>query len=110
MTTAIWLAIAATGARAQNGRDPSDGVAGSPDGTLVRSIDDAVLSGRFAKAAALIARSANSGNAEAQYQLGSLYRSGRGVPVDERLALNGHADVVTRLLDRGADVAATASG
>ena len=45
-----------------------------------------MLTGQYAQAAALLGRMANSGNAEAQYQLASLYRSGRGVPLDEALA------------------------
>jgi TPR repeat protein len=55
-------------------------------GAIDRAVDSAIRSGQYAQAAALLARMANSGNAEAQYQLASLYRSGRGVPLDETLA------------------------
>ena len=55
-------------------------------GAVDRAVDSAIRTGQYAQAAALLARMANSGNAEAQYQLASLYRSGRGVPLDETLA------------------------
>src|SRR4029077_15453507 len=51
-----------------------------------RSIDSALLTGRFKQAAALLIPGANAGNADAQYQLASLYRLGRGVTPDETLA------------------------
>src|SRR3984893_16879364 len=56
------------------------------DGAVDRAIDSALRTGQYGQAAALLARMANSGNAEAQYQLASLYRSGRGVRPDETLA------------------------
>ena len=59
---------------------------GEPRDQDARSIEEDLLSGRFEHLATLIARKANAGEAEAQYQLGSLYRSGRGVPPDEALA------------------------
>src|SRR6516225_1200877 len=82
---AIVPALGAATARAQNAA-PDTRAPQARDGALARSIDDALLSGRFEQAAALLARRANAGNAEAQYQLASLYRSGRGVPPDEALA------------------------
>jgi TPR repeat protein len=56
------------------------------DGAVDHAIDSALRTGQYAQAAALLTRMANSGNAEAQYQLASLYRSGRGVRPDETLA------------------------
>jgi len=50
-------------------------------------VDNAVRQGAFATAAALLEKAALAGNAEAQYQLASLYRSGRGVDQDDALAL-----------------------
>ena len=46
-------------------------------------INSAVRAGQFDRAAAILRRAAEAGNAEAQYELASLYRSGRGVPQDD---------------------------
>jgi ankyrin repeat protein len=62
--------------------DPQAGSAqGDRKGTP--GIDSAVRSGQFEQAAAILRRAAEGGNAEAQYELASLYRSGRGVPQDD---------------------------
>ena len=48
-------------------------------------VDEAKLAVRlrdYARAATLLQSAADRGDAEAQYQLASLYRSGRGVPKD----------------------------
>ncbi|MGE0055255.1 MAG: ankyrin repeat domain-containing protein [Hyphomicrobium sp.] len=50
------------------------------------AIDSALRSGAFDKAAALLQRRAKAGDVEAQYQLASLYRAGRGVAQDDALA------------------------
>ena len=63
-------------ARAQETRDEA----------VDRAFDSALRTGQYDQAAAVLAKMANSGNAEAQYQLASLYRSGRGVALDEALA------------------------
>ena len=55
------------------------------DGTQ-RAINSAVRKGEFDQAAAILKKAAESGSAEAQYQLASLYRSGRGVPQDDAMA------------------------
>ena len=54
--------------------------------TTMSLIDQAIRTGDFGRAAALLQKPAESGNSEAQYRLGSLYRSGRGVSQDEALA------------------------
>jgi uncharacterized protein len=76
---AVRFAFAEEAQQVQGNRD-------ARDGALARSIDSALLTGQFKQAAVLLARSANAGNAAAQYQLASLYRLGRGVPPDEALA------------------------
>lgn len=50
------------------------------------AIDSALRSGAFDKAATLLQRRAKTGDFEAQYQLASLYRAGRGVAQDDTLA------------------------
>src|SRR5215471_2369657 len=60
--------------------------AASGESATMNVIDQAVRTGDFNRAAALLGKAAESGNAEAQYRLASLYRSGRGVPQDEPLA------------------------
>src|SRR5215471_12775975 len=52
----------------------------------IPSVNAAVRNGEFAQAANLLAKSAEAGNVEAQYQLASLYRLGRGLPQDDGLA------------------------
>ena len=47
----------------------------------------AVRSGSFGDAVKLLEKRAKSGDREAQYQLASLYRSGRGVAADDAIAL-----------------------
>lgn len=54
----------------------------TPGDGLDSAIKSAVRAGAFEKAASLLEEAARAGNAEAQYQLASLYRSGRGVPQD----------------------------
>src|SRR5215471_972175 len=56
------------------------------DNAVERAIGAALRAGDFRQAAAILERMAKSGNAEAQYQLASLYRSGRGVAQDDALA------------------------
>src|SRR6516162_8772412 len=58
----------------------------SDKGATMNAIDQAVRTGEFSRAATLLQKAAESGDAEAQYQLASLYRTGRGVPQDELLA------------------------
>ena len=50
------------------------------------AVDSAVRTGQFDRAAAILQRAAEAGNPDAQYELASLYRSGRGVPQDDALA------------------------
>ena len=50
-------------------------------------VDMAVRQGAFATAAKLLEKAAHAGNPEAQYQLASLYRSGRGVGQDDAAAM-----------------------
>src|SRR6266851_347912 len=52
------------------------------DDAAERAIDSALGTGNYGQAAALLTRMANAGSPEAQYELASLYRSGRGVPLD----------------------------
>lgn len=47
------------------------------------AVESPVRSGGFTEAAALLEKQARAGNTEAQYQLASLYRIGRGVTQDE---------------------------
>ena len=56
----------------------------------------AVRSGSFKQAAELLEQAARSGNAEAQYQLASLYRSGRGVAQDPAQAFKWMAEAAGR--------------
>src|SRR5215510_13474653 len=58
----------------------------SDNSATIGAIDQAVRTGDFSRAATLLRKAAESGNAEAQYRLASIYRSGRGVPQDELLA------------------------
>ena len=48
-----------------------------------RAVESSVRSGNYNEAAALLETQARAGNAEAQYQLASLYRIGRGVAQNE---------------------------
>src|SRR5215472_7185696 len=56
------------------------------ENAVERAVGAALRAGDFRQAAAILERMAKSGNAEAQYQLASLYRSGRGVAQDDALA------------------------
>src|SRR5260370_40774639 len=47
---------------------------------VMNAIDQAVRTGEFGRAAAVLRKFAESGNAEAQYRLASLYPIGRGAP------------------------------
>src|SRR5262245_11876098 len=79
LTAAISLAAFTDGtvvSRAQGGGDSA----------TTSAIDSAVRTGNFSQAASLLEKDAKAGNPEAQYQLASLYRSGRGVPQDDGLA------------------------
>ena len=78
LVTAVLLAtaVADLGALAQ---DRSDSAIDSAIATALRT-------GDFRQTAVFLERMAKVGNAAAQYQLGSLYRSGRGVPQDDALA------------------------
>ena len=53
---------------------------------LSPNIAAAIRLGHFEDAAKLLEAAAKSSNADAQYQLASLYRSGRGVPADDAIA------------------------
>src|SRR5215472_6297411 len=52
-------------------------------GTPSSQVDGALRTGNFDRAAALLEERAQTGDVEAQYQLASLYRSGRGVGQDD---------------------------
>src|SRR5580704_7833576 len=82
---AFLLQTPAPGVRLAFGGETPDGHDAHDDSTA-RSIDSALVTGQFKQAAALLARRANAGSADARYQLASLYRLGRGVPQDEALA------------------------
>src|SRR5262245_29094609 len=56
------------------------------NGAIMSTIDQAIRTGEFGRAATVLRTIAEAGNAEAQYRLGSLYRVGRGVPHDDPLA------------------------
>jgi TPR repeat protein len=85
--TIAAIGLAAATAPAQNLPHPNPSPqAGEGREGDARSIEEDLSNGRFAHLAALLARKANAGDAEAQYQLASLYRTGRGVPPDEALA------------------------
>lgn len=84
-TAVFLLQTLAPGARVAFGGEAPDGHDARTD-PAARSIDLAVATGEFKQAAALLARGASAGSADAQYQLASLYRLGRGVPQDEALA------------------------
>ena len=56
------------------------------DSAITSTIDQAVRTGDFGHAATVLRKVAESGNAEAQYRLASLYRIGRGVAQDDLLA------------------------
>src|SRR5215475_13945609 len=58
----------------------------SGDSVTRPAIDSAVRTGNFSQAASLLEKDAKAGLPEAQYQLASLYRSGRGLPQDDGLA------------------------
>src|SRR6516162_11187141 len=60
--------------------------AGGDNGAVMNAIDQAARTGEFGRAAADLRTIAESGNSDAQYRLGSLYRVGRGVPQDDLLA------------------------
>lgn len=80
--------------------DASFAQANGDESATMRAVDQAVRAGNFGRAATLLQESAEAGSAEAQYQLASLYRSGRGVPQDERLAfkwMKAAAEKITRM-------------
>src|SRR5258708_21437879 len=58
----------------------------SDERAIMSTIDQAVRTGEYGRAATVLRKVAESGNAEAQYRLASLYRIGRGVPQDDLLA------------------------
>src|SRR5262245_8041855 len=64
------------------------GAAGQEKGNdaVDSAIGPALRAGDFRAAAAILERMVKSGDAAAQYQLGSFYRSGRGVAQDDGLA------------------------
>jgi TPR repeat protein len=61
-------------------------IGGAAGATSLEEAEQAVRERRFADAAAIWEELAREGLPEAQYRLGSLYRSGRGVPVDHAKA------------------------
>ena len=54
-----------------------------PPGTSSTQVDTALRTGNFDRAARLLEERAQTGDVEAQYQLASLYRTGRGVTQDD---------------------------
>src|SRR5215831_18058100 len=82
-----WLLFAAVAAPAvvADGTVSFAQATGGESATM-NMVDHAVRTGDFNRAATLLQKAAESGNAEAQYRLASLYRAGRGVPQDEPLA------------------------
>ncbi len=58
------------------------GVAGQAMADTLAEATNAYAEGDYAKAAGLYSTLAKKGNAEAQYNLGVMYRAGRGVPQD----------------------------
>jgi TPR repeat protein len=80
------------------GSGPSQAQQAAPS-TASTPIDLALRRGNFDQAAALLTQRAGTGDVEAQYLLGSLYRTGRGVSQDDaaafrwmkRAAEQGHA-------------------
>lgn len=85
---ALWLllcaGIAINGAHAQDrAPDPAQNWA-SP--SIDPAVAAAMRTGAFKDAAALLETRAKTGDREAQYQLASLYRSGRGVDQNDALA------------------------
>ncbi|TFG92691.1 MAG: sel1 repeat family protein [Myxococcales bacterium] len=87
-------------------------VAGSARADRLEDAEAAVRERRYADAAAIWTELAASGNGEAQYRLGSLYRAGRGVARDDekavewlrRAAAVGHAEAqygLASMIERG---------
>src|SRR5882672_2972795 len=60
--------------------------AANDETAVINAIDQAVRTGEFGRAAAVLQKLAESGNREAQYRLASLHRIGRGAPQDDLLA------------------------
>src|SRR6266436_4388709 len=58
----------------------------SDETVIMNTIDHAVRTREFDRAATVLRKFAESGNSEAQYRLASLYRIGRGVSQDDLLA------------------------
>jgi uncharacterized protein len=58
----------------------------SDETAIMNTIDHAVRTAEFGRAAIVLRKFAESRNSEAQYRLASLYRIGRGVPQDDLLA------------------------
>ena len=52
------------------------------------AVDSSVRTGAFSQAAALLEKQAKSGSADAQYELGALYRIGRGVEQNDQAAFH----------------------
>ncbi len=79
-TAAAAFAAMAAGAAAAFAQSPGS------ETVIMNTVDQAVRTGEFDRAAATLRKVAESGNAEAQYRLAALYRIGRGVPQDDGLA------------------------
>src|SRR5215471_13484503 len=79
----LWLLLAAISPVGITGSPVSLAQVTRDEGAAANAIDQAVRTGDFSRAATVLRKAAESGNAEAQYRLASLYRSGRGVPQDE---------------------------
>ena len=60
--------------------------ASAPEPVLSLQVESALRAGNFDRAAELLEQRAQGGDVEAQYQLASLYRSGRGVAQDDAAA------------------------
>src|SRR5581483_3978874 len=91
----------------------------APQGAPGVQAEAALRAGNFEQAAALLQQRAQAGDAEAQYHLASLYRTGRGVPHDDVMAFRwmkaaaekGHAKAqfnLARMYLAGRGVAADA--
>jgi uncharacterized protein len=83
LTIAVTLSV--LGLSASAFAQQPDGAAPTPAGPS-RGVKDATRTGNFSKAAQLLIPKAESGDAEAQYELAALYRTGRGVPQDDAVA------------------------
>ena len=52
------------------------------------AVDSSVRTGAFSEAAVLLEKQAKAGSADAQYELGALYRMGRGVEQNDEAAFH----------------------